>query len=158
MTVTLTADEMLAAAFAGVQRQVNALAKKSQHTGRTAPPLEVWGNHIEAAGSELAVSKATNRHWHLSLSGYSAPDVGTLHVRQTTKPDGGLIVRGVDPDEHYFVLVTGMMPVYEVVGYIMAAEVKVKEYYKTGYNGAKDYWLCPQSALTPIKGAADAKV
>ena len=149
MLIELTWQEQLFAMQAGGMRRISALARNRREQ-RGQPPGDLWGNDIEAAGAEAAVAKAMDRYW---LAVHSSPhelsgDVGKLQVRSTQRPDGRLIVHDSDSDDAPFVLVRGVFPTYDVVGWIYGKDAK-QERFLFGGDGRPAYFV-PDSELELI--------
>lgn len=73
------------------------------------------------------------------------PDLGQgTEVRHTCRDHGGLIVRPKDSPERVYLLVTGSLPRYRVVGHL-AGEKAMRDEFRRD-----DMWLVPQNRLRPI--------
>src|SRR5262245_54887836 len=72
---------------------------------------------IQAAGAELAASKALRLPWLMSVS--NGPDLHPHYeVKHTVRGNGNLLVkRGLLHQDWRYILVRGLMPKYEVVGW-----------------------------------------
>jgi hypothetical protein len=143
--ITLNAAEVEVATVVGTWREKVARQhgfRDSAHNSR-AKSLE---QNIDAAGAELAASKATNCRWNMTAGeDLDEPDLWPhVEVRHTTRKNGGLIVRPKDPPGRLFVLVVGTLPRYRVVGWKRCEDARCAEY---RWN---DAWKVPQSGLTPL--------
>jgi hypothetical protein len=147
--VTLSRSEALQAAYAGVHRMLRAIFRGRQpRHGRGSG--DEWHDDVQACAAEMAVAKALDRFWSDSPAPDYGGDVGELHVRHTTREDGRLILRPSDPDEGTFVLVTGSIPAFRVVGWITGRDGKAGEPHDIP-NGRPPCWMVPQSELRPIE-------
>jgi hypothetical protein len=149
VVVTLTESEALLAAYSGTHRRLRAIFRGRQHRhGRG--ERDEWQYDVQACAAELAVAKALDRFWSDSPAPDYGGDVGTLHVRHTLREGGRLILRPNDPDDAVFVLVTGSIPSFRVVGWVTGWEGKAGTPDDLG-NGRPPCWLVPQPALHPIE-------
>lgn len=105
-----------------------------------------WSMDIESAASEAAVAKALNLYW--SPGGVRATaDVGDLvQVRWSSRPNARLILHNEDTDLQPFVLVTGTVPNFAVVGWILGSEGKQEKYWSDPGTGRPAYFV-PQDEL-----------
>jgi hypothetical protein len=104
---------------------------------------------IQAAAAELAVAKALNRYWVAGVNTYTMPDVGrNIEVRCTKYPNGKLAIRDRDQDDRPFVLVRGIIPTFEIVGWIYARDAK-QEQWKEAMTWGEAY-MVPEDALRPF--------
>lgn len=80
---------------------------------------------IEAIGAEIAVARALGKEWaDTDMPDYHG-DVGDgVQVRHTRHFNGRLLLHDSDRDEHFFFLVTGYFPVFDVVGYLRGDRAK----------------------------------
>ena len=150
MTIRLSWFEAYQAAQVGAMRRIEAL-KRSRPEPHGAPTSDLWGIDVESAAAELAVAKALNTFWH-SLA--SRPevlpgDVGSLQVRSTPLPNGCLIVHHKDESDAPFVLVTGRVPLFDVVGWILGDDAKIDRFWKDPGTGRPAFFV-PQKELRPM--------
>jgi hypothetical protein len=103
---------------------------------------------VDAAGAEIAASKATGCRWNMTTGeNLDEPDLHpSVEVRHTTHDQGGLIFRPRDEPKRIFVLVIGTLPNYIVVGWARGADVRRDE------HRWQDCWRMPQSRLTRFQG------
>jgi hypothetical protein len=148
ITVTLTTQEMMLAAYAGVRRCVVSRAKGSI-PAYGCGHLEAWGVDVEGSGGEMAAAKVLNLYWDGAFNTYSRGDVGALQIRTRTNHDWDLIVRDKDSDDDKFVLVTGMMPNYLIHGWILGKTAKDERWLRTHGNRPPAYFV-PQSELLSL--------
>jgi hypothetical protein len=104
---------------------------------------------IEAAAGEVACAKFLNQYWIAGVNTYHRPDVGVnIQVRTTKYPNGHLPFRpsNNDPVDHVYYLVTGEIPTFVVVGWILGRDCMNPAWVKDpGANGSA--FFVPQSAL-----------
>ena len=109
-----------------------------------------WDIDIEGAAAELAYCKYRGKYWGGCVNTYKGADVGSnVQIRSTTRPDGCLIVRDNDPDDHFFVLVVGRIPAFTVVGFIKGCDAKQKKWIRNP-NGREACYFVPQDWLKRI--------
>lgn len=151
--VTLTNIEMVIAIAAGAYQTFKAIVKgyRNQHE-YDGPP---WDISIEGTGAEIAYCKATGVTWSGSI--FKGPDVGeNIQVRQTRYADGRLPFRVNCPEEkkdnpkHRYVLVTGEMPNYKVIGWKLGLDCMRDEWFTSPDPKRPKNYFVPQSELIPI--------
>lgn len=150
MKVKLSGYEMMLTVLAGGMRQVEAIRRAREDNHGFVG--DGWGIHIEGAGAELAVAKAAGLFWEavvknpLGLAG----DVGPIQVRSTQRANGRLILHKSDPAESLFILVTGRIPEFTIVGAI-PGEQGMKDSYWTDPKEGRPAYFVPQEALKPLE-------
>ena len=146
-TVRLSTVEMRRSAIVGIMRRLNAkCAGRSETYGRARDP---WDTDIEAACAECAVAKGVGIEWAGATEPDYDGDVGPLGVRYTNNDRGSLILHERDPGDKVFVLVTGADGAYVLRGWILAADGKREEYWRTDVRTPA--FFVPQSALEDIE-------
>lgn len=147
--VTLTTIEMRMAAFVGCERKLeSSLSSRKNHHGMLD---KSWDYDIEGAGAEEAVAKHLGKYWGGKINTFKGSDIGEkIQVRWTNKKDGRLIIRPNDDEDHWFYLVTGFMPSYNIVGYIKARYAKKPEWLEV-YNQRPEAWFVPQDSLQALE-------
>jgi hypothetical protein len=148
-SVTLTWAEVRVAAMMGVERNIWCMYHGAKprfiYEGREA----LWSEHIIGAMAEIAVSKLTDRCPAMNgRPGYDG-DVSGLEVRATPRLDGALIVHDSDRDEAPFILVRFRVPRFHVPGWIMGADAKRAEWWRT--DVPHPAYFVPASALRPVE-------
>lgn len=141
--VSLTETESLHAAEVGLHRQLASRFKrlKDRHGFQGLG----WNEHIEGAAGEMAFAKAFYLYYPFSINRFKdAPDVGPFEIRTRIKHDHDLIVRPGDQNRRY-VLVTGMIPDFQIHGWIDRRNVK--EDWLRSYGGREPAYFCPQNQL-----------
>jgi hypothetical protein len=113
----------------------------------------LW-HEVCATAAEKATAKLLNVHWSASVNTFHTyPDVlPNLEVRQTDYKHGRLIVRPDDPDDRFYILVTGVPPTLTVHGYISAKAAKQDDYWGNPDKPDEkpDAWWVPQADLKPL--------
>lgn len=151
MNITLTWQEQLFAAQAGVMRRISAMSRSRPEPYQT-PKTDLWGNDIESCGAEAAVAKAIGRYWLAVLQNPQDAngDVSGIEVRSTARPNGRLIVHDEDKDDSPFVLVRGLFPSYDVVGWILGKDAKQEKYLFNG-DGRPAYFVPDVDLLSLVE-------
>lgn len=140
---------MLTGALVGINRQIAALRRglpdRNGHAGLG------WNLHIEGACGEIAVAKVLDRFWSASINTFkAASDLnGRLEIRTRSKNEYELIVRADDDEAGIYVLVTGMAPIFDVIGWIRGKEAKREEWWAE-HGGRPGAWFVPHKALNNI--------
>lgn len=149
MKVELTNAEVMLIAQAGAMRRLSAI-RRSRVEPYGAPCGELWGLDIESCGAEYAAAKVLDCHWqpYAENPHTLVGDVGEYQVRSTWRPDGRLILHDADADESVFVLVTGRVPTFVVVGFILGRDGKDERYLFDG-DGRPAFFV-PQPVLNPL--------
>ena len=148
MRIALTPSELVTAAQVGARRHAANLLANRPDAHRA--PAD-WSLHIEGSCAELAAARATGRYWlgSVDFRERQAGDLaGGIEVRATDRADGCLILHERDADDRPFVLVTGRAPVFDVRGWIRAADGKRPEWWREGIRSPA--FMVPQSALRPL--------
>jgi len=148
----------------GVQRRLKSLSRASAHRFENRNP---WGNDIESAAAELAVAKALGLYWDASIDVFGRPDLVcesrgvAVEVKlNSARDDGDLMVLASSPiePETIFVLVTGALPAFRIVGWTRGEYVKTFGERRTMAAGHENF-IVPQSMLNhfriPMKGTFD---
>lgn len=147
-TVTLKKYEIEMAAWVGIRRNQSSIEKNLRHTAGFNGDSERI--NIDGALGEIAVAKALGIYWDGSVDTWKADDLRGMQVRATTHESGRLIIRQNDDDSSRFVLVVGRCPTFRVVGWIVAADAKRREYWGSLDPTREPSWNIPQSKLRPM--------
>lgn len=155
--VTLTKDEVEYGRRVGQRRRAESAQSGLQNAhgygGENA--LEV---DEEGACGEMAAAKLLGAYWRAPVNTFkSCGDVGWFQVRTTPHPNGRLIVRPNDRDDHTFILVRGRAPDFEIVGYTTGAAAKREEWLKT-YDDRPPAYFVPVSELKDVKDLVGMRV
>jgi hypothetical protein len=143
--VRLQWDEADAAARVGTLRRLECL--KSGKYRKTFDPEGGWKTDIEGAGAEMAYAKLRNCFWSHSVNRFKDPDFNhNVEIRHTTRWNGSLIVREPVSEDSYYVLVTGELPNYRIVGWIQGRAAMKPEWYQAKARRPPAYFV-PQSEL-----------
>lgn len=152
MLITLTPDECRRAAEVGLRRRLFSMGRHNKDCYAPSTGMSWWDRDIEASGAELAAAKALGLDWEPRVGDFHCSDLEVgYEVRHTPYPNGHLIIRPHDKPGTY-ILVTGKMPVYEIVGHADADEVKRALELSMGptNRGEQAYWV-PQEVLEGFK-------
>ena len=149
MTVELTLPEVYQAATVGIMRQICAL--RDQRPGAHGIPAnaKVWQYNVEGCCGELVVAKALGLYWSGALGNLRVADVGKYQVRTRSKAWYDLTLYPKDDDHAIFILVLGRAPIYEIAGWILGANGKRPEYWKSP-NGRPGFFV-PRGVLRPLE-------
>lgn len=146
MQVRLTEIEMEMASLVGCKRRAESRAKNRQQP-QGYNESDAWRNDIEGAAAELAYCKATETYWPGSINSFKDADCGKLtQIRQTHHLNGSLIVRDNDPDTHFYVLVVGHCPIFNIIGWIRGVDAKKNEFVRCPGDMNPAYFV-PQKHL-----------
>lgn len=141
--VILESWEIELAAIAGVQRQVENLAKNRTPKYGAGRWLD-WQLAIDGCLGECALAKYLGIFWS-GKGRFAGLDVGRYQVRTSqTGPD--LLLHPDDQDNHIFWLVVGLNGEYEIRGWIEARIGKDKKYWRDPVGGRGCYFV-PQAVL-----------
>lgn len=155
--VTLTEHEIHQVALAGVMRNIVSLTAADAHRFN-GTPYERWGLHIEGAAAEFVVAKKRSRFWNavVAAEGFRGlpGDVGEMQVRSTWRRDGCLLLHESDPDDATFMLVTGALPTFRIVGWMLGRDGKKSEFWRS--DTGRPAFFVPQRVLTPVGREAAA--
>lgn len=149
--VSLEWPEQLHAAQVGSMRRISAINRNRPQPLGEPEKIAAWDKDIESSGAEAAVAKLLGLYWYAvdadpqSIDG----DVSGVEVRHTHRPDGRLILHDKDDGDRPFVLVRGVMPAYDVVGWIFGRDGKKQKYLFKG-DGRAAYFV-PAADLRPIE-------
>lgn len=112
------------------------------------PKQSKFDTYIQGMLGEQAYCKSRNLFWEMRMHSYKKADVGNkTQIKTNPYPDGDLIVRDEDIDDHFCVLVTGKMPTYTLRGWMLAETAKkLKQYYKKP-NSMPNAYFIPQYLL-----------
>lgn len=137
------------AAAAGCQRNIQALARRRPDThGKDVAALGGgWNLHVEGACAELAVAKLEGCYWEpvWRQIDRDRDDLSGWQVRSTSRPNGSLLLHAEDPDAGRFVLVVGLAPKFQVVGWTLGKLGKRPEFWRT--DTGRPAFFVPPSAL-----------
>jgi len=149
--VTLSLAEMLSASNVGVIRRYESWKNKNKSKHGLSIEDSGCGIQVEGALGELAVAKAINRYWDMSVNTFKQADIGNnIQVRTRLRHSYDLIIRDDDNPNHVFVLVTGIGPEYIIRGWCYGHEGMKKEYL-ANHGGYYEAYFVPQDKLRPFK-------
>jgi hypothetical protein len=123
MIIELTWPEMMLATHVG-------------RYGAASNGMNSYEKNILGAQSEMVVAKMLNVYWSGTIGSITMPDMngrtgGKVQVRSTPRNDGALILHPDDKDEEPFYLVRATPPMFDVVGWIIARDGKLQEFWRT---------------------------
>lgn len=144
ITISLNSRESMHAANVGILRRISAEFKNRTHANGLSRDAAPWDIDINGAMAELAVAKLLGVYW-TGASELGAIDVLFCDVRHTTVPDGCLLIQKTDANDRPFVLVTGIMPEFNVCGWMLAGDAKQDQYWRT--DTGRPCYFVPQSDL-----------
>jgi hypothetical protein len=147
--VVLTPQEILYGAQVGILKFLETQKHKAQQR-YGAKQEDRWRFTIEGALGELAVAKHLGIFWSGGRQGDE--DLPGFEVRTRSRPDYDLIVHPEDRDESRFVLVTGALGHYHLVGWILGKDAKFDGWWKDPAGGRPAFFV-PQYALRPMSEA-----
>lgn len=111
-------------------------------------------NQVGQLGERVA-AKALDLYWSGAARTFSAPDLShNIEVRTVSNPGWGPKVRKRDAPDKRVVAVHvpdgGLVRDFEVLGWVLAGDVKKKEYWVTPY-GRGGFYAVPGSEMRPIE-------
>jgi len=123
IVVRLEGYEAEVAVLVGSSRNKSALKKESRDVYPSNPVMS-WGQHVEAAGAEMAVAKYLGLYWDGSVDTYrsGSGDLPYTNIDVKHSQDGKWKVK--DRDDGELILVKGVMPTYTIEAYCFTKEVK----------------------------------
>jgi hypothetical protein len=146
LTVTLTHEELLLAAFHAITRSINRTFTHSGDRLRNRWLEDGLASGIIGAIGEMGVAKALNVFFP---AGFKQTDAYFYEVRATTRKDGSLIVRENDSSAKTYVLALVEPPKVIIAGCIYGADAKQKRFWRAP-NGRPGAYFVPQRALKPL--------
>lgn len=112
-------------------------------------------NKVQSAAAEIAVAKALNQYWGAGVTQGDQADVGSnIEVRWTRHENGKLMIRPKDKDDRPYILVRGIAPDFEIVGWIYGREGK-QDCWKRDPDGKGPVYMVPEEALKSLEDAED---
>lgn len=147
--VVLSWYELRLAAQVGADRRVTALKRGKVNRYGWADERDPWGTDVESSAAELAVSRATGRHWPMTMEAGGEDVAGGIQVRSTRRPNGCLLMYPGDSDDAPYVLARGSGARWELAGWIMGGDGKTPEYHTDRLRNGDEY-LVPAAALRPV--------
>lgn len=155
--MSLGPHEVAVVLFVGSLRTKTGEGIPHRHYGGATPDEKQDQN---AAGAELATAKALGAWWEGLAGAKAAGDVRLgdvlIQVRWTAYPFGFLAVYPEDDAGQPFVLVTGALPTFELVGWIEGVDAKTPARWttRTPRNGGALRCACfvvEQAELYPVE-------
>jgi len=153
MEITLSGGEMMLACLAGNMRQVTAIRdrRKDFYPG-DGDGAEKWGAHIIGCFGEMVVAKHFGIYWNGTIGAVHLGDVGPFEVRTRIpgKYGADLALRPTDDLSKKYILVVANPPVFNIAGWIKAADGVTDEYKHPNSIRGADLYYVPQEDLRPI--------
>jgi hypothetical protein len=146
VTITLTPAELLVAWTTAGLRRVSSL-QDALRDAHGYPGEDPCDDEIAGCVAELAVARATGRHWHMQVRRHHLADVGDLHVRCVRKLTDRLIVRPTDPNGVFVLAYWDSRFLVEVLGWVDSRSARRDEWWQSP-NGRPGAWFVPQDALS----------
>jgi hypothetical protein len=144
--VTLTPAELACATTVAALRHYSAVSRGSRD-GHGLGRQEGAECHFHGCCAEVAAARALGVYWPASVNSYKGADLEPdWQVRGRSRHDYELIVRRDDPDEHRYVLVTGVAPKLVVRGWMWGRDAKRDEWLK-GHGGRPPAYFVPTDVL-----------
>lgn len=112
--------------------------------------------HVNGAAGEMAACLVIGCRWPSSVGTFKLPDVPEYGIEVKTRGKRWhdlRLFRDSDPNLRY-VLVTGVIPHFRVVGWAIGSQVMLPKYW-TDPDGHGAAWFVPQSKLLPISGLSE---
>ena len=159
--IALGYDELCRAVALGKERNRRSVGRGSR-PNHGAQMADAEAIHITGAFGEFAAAKCLGHPEPSTVDTFKAPDLdGGIQVRtrnttnawKNAKTDH-LIVRSDDPDDQRFVLVTVMVPYFNVRGWIWGRDCKRDEFLY-GFGDRPKAWFVPPAGLEPMSAFAD---
>lgn len=112
------------------------------------PKYNCWQRDIEGAAAEHAYHIYRNRVWDPG-DRHAADVMDGTQIRHTELPNGCLTVKPSDEKnlDEWFILVTGAVGIYRIVGYAKGRDCKRAEWMKEYYGPKSKAWYAPQNFL-----------
>lgn len=156
--VMLTEVEQRMAIQSGQERRLQSAAQKLKDkdfglsiTGRR------WDIDIEGAAAEMAYAKFRDFYWGGHVGSFKGADVGSVaQIRSSIHPDAHLILRDNDNPQHFYILVVGQMPAYEIAGWIPGQLAMSPQYRRDpGPNDGPPCFMVPQKNLRGFRSTPE---
>lgn len=151
LEVRLEAHEELIAVTIGSMRRIKAIKRgggEAYGRGDRAP----WDDNIVGAMGELAFSRATGRHWPMSMEDYRAglPDFPPdIEIKTLGRHSFDLTIRPDGHDDRRYVLVTGKRSPFRIHGWAWGHERERGELTDFS-NGRPKQWRLARELLHDI--------
>lgn len=144
--ITLTDEQVYYSGGIGLRRQLEAM-KRGLKDKPSVKSRQGWTIHIEGAAAELAGCLALGIDWPASINTGKQADASIqLEFKRRIESWYDLTIRNGDLPDRIYVLVTGKIPNFVVVGWIRGRDGMKPEYWGDP-NGNGSAWFVPQSKL-----------
>jgi hypothetical protein len=157
MELTLTWAQCELAAYAGMKRHLLAL-HDHRHDRYGFKQKDPWGEHIESAGAELAVSILTGLRWSAWERNPAdvVADVGEdIQVRRRGEHGWNLIVHRQDDPLQCFVLVYGKIPHFTIAGWIEGVAAQDELFWGDPFRTGRPAFWIPEDYLNPAESLTE---
>lgn len=151
--VVLTRAEVHLAWGVAGERFCNGLSSPNRLRESDRQIRERCVSDVNGAAGELAAAKGLRLYWPGSTERGAVDIPPDVQVRTRPRRDWDLAVHKTDADDERFVLVVGIIPVFDVVGWIWGRDAKRDEWFHARGPHDPEFWV-PQSALTPFGAVA----
>lgn len=144
--VTLTFAEVFDGAVRGIRRYIQNI-HEGMPDNYGADPEQGWAYHINGCLGEMVVAKWRDKFYTGNIGNRKADDVSTYQVRTGSKHHYKLLIYKKDANEKQFILVTGLPPHYDIVGWAWGHEGKKEEYWTDPTGDDRPNYFVPQEVL-----------
>jgi hypothetical protein len=148
--ITLTATELMVAAYVGSARNVQSLIQKwSPASG--AGLHDTWTPNVEGAAGEMAAAKYLGIYWQPIIGNSNADDVGFYQVRTNiSRKHTDLCLRQRDNPDKIYISVLSFLPNFEILGWIFGRDGKLNKFLRDGSVDRPQCFYVPRTVLHPM--------
>jgi hypothetical protein len=135
----------------GLERQIEAIKRGMKPRFAYRDEREKWGGHVVGAMAEMALAKWTGLYWSHGVNTFRwAADVAAgIEVRWNNWEPPKLKIRDDEKLESVVVLVSGVPPLLQLRGWIVASEGMRPEW-RAAPNGGPPAYFIPLANLKPM--------
>jgi len=150
--ILLTPSDYSAAMEMAKQRCIEALLSNRVDKVSSKDWYQDHEMHLKGAVGELALAKYLNLYPGYTLNNFHGmgSDVSGMEVRCRHRGNYDLIVRKDDDPNKIYVLVRGIPPEMEVVGWILGRDA-MNDRFLEQHGGFGSAWFVPGSFLNPVE-------
>jgi len=152
--IETTQFEIRQGALCGVERKISSLERGLRTAGdASGKDDDSWTHDIEGALGEMAAAKALNIYWGGSVDTFKKElDIDNFEIRTRSEHWMELFVRPHEPDDRWYMLVTGEAPSFRIVGIMRGKDAKREDWLKNHGGGKyKPAYFVPTNQLIPIE-------
>ena len=147
--ITLTATEMMVAAYVGSGRNVQSLCRGWKRTSGI--KTDTWSSNVEGAAGEIAVAKSLGIYWQPVVGTLDADDVGPYQVRTNmSRKHDDLCLRPNDRPDRLYISVLSFAPEFIILGFISGQDGKQEQWLRNGTPGYPQCFYVPRGVLTDM--------